>query len=99
MAFVKKAKDCVSTKGNGADKSRLNIPTTLGVGYSLIPSIAPTRVAVGRRYSMASVPKNTRVVASTRLRGAFGNGERCHSPLMSIPRYSSNVEHQTFPNR
>jgi hypothetical protein len=49
MAFVRKAKDCVSTNGNGADSSRLNIPTTLGVGYSLIPSIAPTRVAVGRR--------------------------------------------------
>ena len=43
-ALVRNVNDCVSTKANGADNSRLYIPTTLGVGYSLMPSMAPTRV-------------------------------------------------------
>src|SRR5438874_3095104 len=43
-ARERKEKDCVSTSENGADSRRLNIPTTLGVGYSLIPSMAPARV-------------------------------------------------------
>ncbi len=51
-------------KAKGADSSESYIPTTLGVGYSLTPSMAPTRVVLGDRYSMASVPKNRRVVAS-----------------------------------
>src|SRR5713101_1268646 len=62
--FVRNEKDCVSTKANGADRSRLYTPTTLGDEYSLMPSIAPTDVAVGERYSMASAPKNRREVAS-----------------------------------
>ena len=52
-----KVKDCVSTNENGAESRRLYMPTDVGVGYSLMPSIAPTRVSVGVRYSMASVPK------------------------------------------
>ena len=98
MAFVRNEKDCVSTNANGADSSRLYIPTTLGVGYSLIPRIAPTYVAVGERYSMASVPNNRRVLANARLSGPLGSGERCHSPLISNPRYSSSDEHQTRPD-
>src|ERR1700733_8583693 len=95
-AFDKNAKDCVRTKANGTDNRRLYIPTTLGVGYSLMPSIAPTRVAVGARYSMASVPKNRRVVASAWLSGPARSAQRCHSPLISNPRYSCSDEQQTF---
>src|SRR5207302_743988 len=42
-ARERKENDWVSSSGNGADSRRLYIPTTLGVGYSLIPSIAPAR--------------------------------------------------------
>src|SRR5712671_6099973 len=70
---------------------------TLGVGYSLMPSIAPTRVAEGVRYSMVSVPKSRRVVARPSLNSPAGNGTRRHSPLISKARYSRSEERQLQP--
>src|SRR5271156_3840366 len=96
--FDRKEKDCVATNETGADSSRLYIPTRLGVGYSLIPGMAATRVTVGKRYSMASVPNSNRDVASARLTASKVSGARCHSPLISNPRYSSSDEHQMFPD-
>ncbi len=56
------------------------MPTTLGVGYSLMPSMAPTRVCAGSRYSIASKPKSRRVVPRTSFKGARGSGTGRASP-------------------
>ena len=92
-ALVRNANDCVSTNGKGAERSASNIPTVVGVGYSLIPSIAPTRVVAGRRYCRVSVPKQTRDVASTSLIGARGSGTGRDSPLMRSPKKLRTPEH------
>ena len=57
------------------------MPTCVGVGYSLIPSIAPRRVPMGSRYSSASVPKDTREVESTSLIGALGKRHLAYLPI------------------
>src|SRR6185312_1937912 len=98
VALDKKVNDWVRTRGKGADSRRSYMPTTVGVGYSLMPRIAPTRVPVGVRYSIASAPKSSRVVANDSFSDARGIGIRCHSPLTSEPRYSSNEEHQALPD-
>src|SRR6516165_3565374 len=99
VARDRNAKDCVNTSGNGADSRPLYIPTTLGVGYSLTASMAPTRVASAVRYSMASVPNSSRLVTNTWLNGPLGKGTRRHSPLISSVRYSSSDEHQVLPEQ
>mgnify|MGYP001602403812 CR=1 FL=1 len=53
--------------------SRSSMPANVGVGYSLMPSMAPTRVPVGSRYSMVSPPKLSRVVAIAALSGPRGS--------------------------
>ena len=59
------------------------IPTVVGEAYSLMPRIAPNRVWVGRRYSMVSLPKMIRVVASTSSIGAVGSGTGDRSAFTS----------------
>ena len=71
----------MSTNGNGAESSASNIPTCVGVGYSLIPRMAPERVPVGSRYSSASVPKETRDVASTSFNGRPGQRDLADVPI------------------
>src|ERR1700735_5494989 len=97
--FAKNEKDCVATNANGIANSRLYMPTALGVGYSLMPSIPATLVPQGGRYSIASVPNSRREVASAQLTGPKGSGMRCHSQLTSNPKYSSSDEHGTSPAR
>ena len=93
--FDKNAKDCVSTNANGADSSRLYIPTALGVGYSLMPSIAPTRVRSGGRYSIASVPNSRRVVASTSI---DGDRRQRHALPLAIDQQSQILEQRRAPD-
>src|SRR5260370_28558462 len=88
VALVRNANDCVRTNEIGADSSWLYIPTVVGVGYSLIPSMAPTRVSVGDRYSMVSLPKSSRPVARIWLSGFRATGMGWLSPLIRRPRYS-----------
>jgi hypothetical protein len=68
------------------------MPALVGVGYSLMPRNAPRRVCVGVRYSIASEPKNGRVVRSTSLIEARGRGTGRHSPFKSTPKYSRSEE-------
>src|ERR1700724_4606418 len=56
VPLERKVKDCVRISGKGADRSELKSPGIVGVAYSLMPSIAPKRVAVGLRYSRVSMP-------------------------------------------
>ena len=95
VALVRNVNDCVSTKANGADSSRSYIPTTVGVGYSLMPSIAPTRVSVGDRYSMASVPKN-RARRGERL--VERPARQRHSLPLAIDEQSEIFEHRRAPD-
>jgi glutamate/tyrosine decarboxylase-like PLP-dependent enzyme len=69
------------------------MPTCVGVGYSLMPSIAPALVRVGWRYSSTSVPKNIREVASTSLMGARGKGTSRTSPLIRVENKLSGPEY------
>src|ERR1700674_4792025 len=92
VALFKKVKDWVSTKENGADNKPSYIPTTVGVGYSLIPSTAPKRVSGAERYSRDSPPKSTRLDARTAFKGERGNGTRSRSPFKRSDKNSSSVE-------
>ena len=92
VALVRNVNDWVSTNGNGAERSPFNIPTTVGVGFSLIPSTAPKRVEVGRRYSITSLPKRSRVVQRRFAIGARGSGTRWNSPFTSSAKNSRSEE-------
>src|SRR5882724_9453417 len=94
VALFKKVKDCVRTYEKGADNKPSYIPTTVGVGYSLIPRTAPKCVRVAERYSRVSVPKSTRLVASTAFKGERGRGTRCDSPFKRSDKNSSREEYR-----
>ena len=66
LALLRKENDWVSTNDIGDDSSRSYIPATVGVGYSLMPRMAATRVSCADRHSMASVPKKSRAFAKHR---------------------------------
>ena len=98
-ALDRNVNDCVATSGKGTARSLSNIPTKQGVGYSLIPRIAATRVSVAPRYSIASWPNSRRVSAMASAIGPRGSGIRCGRPLISIARYSSKAENHPLPTR
>ena len=91
--FGKKCKGLRQHERNGADSSRLYMPTTVGVGYSLMPSIAAD-AGVARQCGIRSPRCRTAGAWSPgpRLTGPRGSGTRCHSPLTSKPKYSSSDE-------
>ena len=70
------------------------IPGVVGVGYSLMASIAPQRWRLTVRCSRRSIPTYTREVASASPAGPRGKGTRCHSPLTSRPKNSRAREHR-----
>ena len=94
-ALDRNVKDWVSTKANGADSSRSNMPTRVGVGYSLMPSIAATRVA--RRQAVLD-----RLGAEQQPRGrqrlAHGPARQRHAPPFAVDQQRQKFQQRRVPD-
>ncbi len=86
--FDRKVKDCVKYEGKWRRQQSVVEPNDVGVAYSLMPRMAATRMARGRRYSIASVPNSSREVAST---GSAGSAQR-HAPPFAIDQHSRETQ-------